>query len=153
MVKEVSISKIKNDAEGLFRNGFLCSEAVVSCIRSNFELDLPEEVIAMASTFAAGIGRSKCVCGAVSGGIMCLGYFFGRTKPNDPKVKEAFAVAKELHDWFKDNNSALCCRILTKGMDMAAGENKEQCIKFTGEVARKVAEIVCREKNIRNTDV
>ncbi len=153
MVKEVSISKIQKDAEDLFRNGFFCSEAMVSCMRSNFELDLPEEVIAMASAFPVGMGRSKCVCGAVSGGMMCLGYFFGRTKQKDPKVEESLAVAKELHDWFKEKNSALCCRILTKGMDMASGEHKEQCIRFTGEVARKVAEIVCREKDIRNTDI
>jgi C_GCAxxG_C_C family probable redox protein len=153
MVKEVSINKIQKDAEDLFRNGFFCSESMVSCIRSNFELDLPEEVIAMASTFPVGMGRSKCVCGAVSGGMMCLGYFFGRTKQKDPKVEESLAVAKELHDWFKEKNSALCCRILTKGMDMASGEHKEQCIRFTGEVARKVSEIVCREKDIRNTDV
>lgn len=126
---------------------------MVSCIRSNFELDLPEEVIAMASVFAAGMRGSKCVCGAVSGGMICLGYFFGRTKQNDPKVKEDFAVSRELHDWFKGKNNALCCRVLTKDMNMAAGENKEQCIRFTEEVARKVAEIVCREKGIKNTDI
>lgn len=33
---EVSINKVKNDAEDLFRGGFFCSEAVISSIRSNF---------------------------------------------------------------------------------------------------------------------
>jgi len=37
-------------------------------------------------------------------------------------------------------------------MDMASGEHKDQCVRFTGEVARKVAEIICREKNIKNID-
>lgn len=63
MKKEVSVQKIKKEAEELYRGGFFCSEAVVSSIRDNFELDVPDTVIAMASGFPIGIGRSKCVCG------------------------------------------------------------------------------------------
>ncbi len=152
--KEVSIRKISEDAENLYRGGFFCSEALISSIRSNFELDIPEEVIAMASGFPIGIGRSKCLCGAVSGGVMALGLFFGRTKQGDSKVEKTLELSKELHDWFKQANgkNALCCRILTKGFDMASGEHKEQCIRFTGMVAGKVAEIIVRELNLVNTD-
>ncbi|MGO5051889.1 C-GCAxxG-C-C family protein [Lachnospiraceae bacterium LCP25S3_G4] len=154
MKQEVSVSKITKEAEELFRGGFFCSEAVVSAIRSNFELDIPEEVIAMASGFPVGIGRSKCLCGAVSGGVMALGIFFGRTKQGDPKVEKNLELAKELHDWFKVANgkNALCCRILTKEFDMAGGEHKEQCIHFTGLVAGKVAEMVIRELGLKNLD-
>lgn len=153
--KEVSVKKIAKDAEELFRGGFFCSEAVVSSIRTNFELDLPEEIVAMASGFPVGIGRSKCLCGAVSGGVMALGIFFGRTVQKDAKVEKNLEVAKELHDYFKVANgkNVLCCRILTKEFDMASGEHKEQCIHFTGLVAGKVAEIVVREFNLQNTDL
>jgi C_GCAxxG_C_C family probable redox protein len=153
--KEVSVKKIAKDAEELFRGGFFCSEAVVSSIHSNFELDLPKEIIAMASGFPVGIGRSKCLCGAVSGGVMALGIFFGRTVQKDVKVEKNLEVAKELHDYFKVANgkNVLCCRILTKEFDMASGEHKEQCIHFTGLVAGKVAEIVVREFNLQNTDL
>ncbi len=152
--KEVSVKKIQKDAEDLFRGGFFCSEAVMSSIRSNFDLDVPESVIAMASGFPVGIGRSKCLCGAVSGGVMALGLFFGRTKQGDPKVEKNLAVAKELHDYFKVANgkNALCCRILTKEFDMGQGEHKEQCIHYTGLVAEKVAGIVIREFGLVNTD-
>lgn len=152
--KEVSIRKISEDAENLYRGGFFCSEALISSIRSNFELDIPEEIIAMASGFPVGIGRSKCLCGAVSGGVMALGLFFGRTKQGDSKVEKTLELSKELHDWFKQANgkNALCCRILTKGFDMASSEHKEQCIRFTGMVAGKVAEIIVRELNLVNTD-
>lgn len=45
MKNEVSIKKIKEDAESLFRKGnFYCSEAVVSSIKSNFDLDMPDEM-------------------------------------------------------------------------------------------------------------
>lgn len=154
IAKEISVAKVKTDAEELFRGGFFCSEAVVSSIRTNFELDIPEEVVAMASGFPVGIGRSKCLCGAVSGGVMALGIFFGRTKQKDPKVEKNLEVAKELHDYFKEANgkNALCCRILTKEFDMGAGEHKEQCIWLTGLVAEKVAQIVIREYGLVNTD-
>lgn len=153
MVKEVSIKKIQSDAEELFRKGdFFCSEAIVSSIRSNFELDMPEEMIAMASGFPVGIGRSKCVCGAVSGAILCLGYFFGRTKGGDPKVNKTLELANELQASFKENHKVLCCKVLTHGMDMGSGEHKAQCISFTGEMARKAAEIIVRELGITNLD-
>ena len=150
----MSVAKIAKDAEDLFRGGFFCSEAVVSSIRSNFEMDVPEEVIAMASGFPIGIGRSKCLCGAVSGGVMAIGLVFGRTVQKDPQVEQTLLLSKELHDWFKEANgkNALCCRILTKEFDMGAGEHKEQCIRFTGLVAGKVAEMIIREKGLTNID-
>ncbi len=154
MKQEVSINEIRINAEELFRGGFFCSEAVVSAIRTGFDLDIPEEIIAMASGFPVGIGRSKCLCGAVSGGVMALGLFFGRTKQGDSKVEKNLELSKELHDWFKEANgkNALCCRILTKEFDMAKAEHKEQCIHFTGLVAGKVAEIVVREYNLKDID-
>ena len=150
----VSIQKIKTEAEELFRGGFFCSEAVMSSIRSNFELDVPEYVISMASGFPVGIGRSKCLCGAVSGGVMALGLLFGRTVQGDPKVEKNLELAKELHDWFKVANgkNSLGCRVLTKEFDMGKGEHKEQCIYFTGLVAEKVAQIIVREYGLVNSD-
>ncbi|MCH4886524.1 hypothetical protein EZV73_03040 [Acidaminobacter sp. JC074] len=156
MKNQVSVSQIRNDAETMFRNGeYYCSEAVIASIRKNFELDMPEEMIAMASGFPVGIGKSKCVCGAVSGGIMALGYFFGRTKgttPADPKSVKTLELANELQGDFKKNHKVLCCKVLTKGMDMASGEHKAQCISFTGEIAESAAKIIVRELEITNTD-
>lgn len=153
MVMAVSVSKIQKDAEELYRKGdYFCSEAIVASIRSNFELDMPEEMIAMASGFPIGIGRSKCVCGAVSGAIMCIGYFFGRKTGADPKVNRTLELANEVQESFRKNHRVLCCSVHTKGMDMGSGEHKEQCIAFTGEMARKTAEVIVRELGIANLD-
>lgn len=35
---------------------------------------------------------------------------------------------------------------------MAAGEHKDQCVSFTGEIAEKVAAIVVREQGLVNLD-
>lgn len=153
MKTEISINKIKNDAEALYRDGkFFCSEAIVCSIKNNFDLDMPDEMIAMASGFPIGIGKSKCVCGAVSGGVMALGYFFGRTEGGDPKVQDTLKLAYELQESFRSNHKVLCCKVLTKGFDMASAEHKDQCVSFTGEIAEKTAEIIVRELNLVNTD-
>ncbi len=153
MKDKVSIKKIRQEAEELYRQGqFFCSEAIVFSIKENFELDMPDEMVAMASGFPVGIGKSKCVCGAVSGGVMTLGYFLGRTKPGDPKVVKTLELANELQESFKNNHKVLCCKVLTHGMDMSSGEHKEQCVAFTGEIAEKTASIIVRELNLVNID-
>lgn len=156
-VKEINLKKVQRDAENNFRGGFFCCEALMAAIRSNFELDVPEEVIAMSSGMAVGIGRSGCCCGAFNGGVLALGMIFGRTVPKgptDPVVNKVMAMTKELHDWFKVANgkNAICCRVLTREFDMGKGEHKEQCIRFTGLCAWKVAEIICRELGIKVID-
>lgn len=155
--QEVSIQKITKDAEDNFRNGYFCCEALMAAIRDNFELDIPKEVIALSSGMAVGVGRSGCLCGALNGGIMALGLFFGRTEqngPQDPKVQKCMKLTNELHAWFKEANgkNSTCCRVLTKEFDMGKGEHKEQCIYFTGLCAGKVAEIVVRELGLTNLD-
>jgi len=139
-------ANIKKVAEEYYRRGDLyCSEAIVKAVKDSFKLDLPEDVVAMASGFPVGIGGSGCTCGAVSGGIMALGMFFGRTEPGDEKVSKTMELAKEIHDKFKENHKNLCCRSLTRGMELGSPEHLEMCIALTGEVAEEVALIVNRE--------
>ena len=156
--QEVSVRKIIRDAEDNYRGGYFCCEALMASIRDNFELDIPKEVIGMASGMAVGAGRSGCMCGALNGGILALGLFFGRTEqngPNDSKVIKCMELTKELHNWFRENNGkkSVCCRVLTKEFDMGKGEHKEQCISYTGLCAGKVAEIIIRELGLKNLDL
>lgn len=156
-IKEISLRHLQKVAEDNFRGGYFCCEALMAAIRSEFQLDVPKEVIAMSSGMAVGIGRSGCTCGALNGGVLALGMIFGRTEqngPTDPKVNKVMAMTHELHDWFKQANgkNAICCRVLTREFDMGKGEHKAQCIYFTGLCAWKVGEIICRELGIKNTD-
>ncbi|SCK01904.1 C_GCAxxG_C_C family protein [uncultured Clostridium sp.] len=146
---DIDINKIRETAESYYRNGdFFCSEAIVKTIKDEFELPISDEIVAAASGFPIGIGGSGCTCGAVSGGVMSLGLVFGRQVAKDPKVRKTMELTKELHEKFRNNHKSLCCRILTKGLDMGSGEHKEQCISFTGEVAEEVAKIIVRELNL-----
>ena len=154
MLKEINVKTVKDDAEELFRiGGFYCSEAIIASVRKNIDPDMPVQMIAAGSGFPIGVGRSKCMCGAVSGAVVCLGYFFGRTQPStptDPKSVKCMELAHELQQSFRiSHNGVLCCHIHTKGMDMASGEHKAQCVAFTGEMAGKTAEIIARELGLK----
>jgi C_GCAxxG_C_C family probable redox protein len=145
----IDLNKIRTTAENYYRNGdFYCSEAIVKTIKDEFGLPVTDDVIKMASGFPVGMGGSGCTCGAVVGGIMAIGLFFGRTEAKDEKVKKAMTLANELHNTFKERHKNLCCRILTKGMVLGSPEHMKQCIYFTGEVAEEAAKIIARELNI-----
>ncbi len=57
MVESINIKETVEDAKYIFNNGFACSESVIYAIRKNFQLDLPDDVIAMSSGFPWGLGR------------------------------------------------------------------------------------------------
>jgi C_GCAxxG_C_C family probable redox protein len=161
MVKEISIKKVQDDAEEVFKiGGFYCSEAIVYSVRNNIDPEMPAGLVAAASGFPIGVGGSKCLCGAISGAVICLGYFFGRTEPGvdsnkccstgepDPKSEKTLDLVDELQESFRKNHKGvLCCNVHVQGMDMASPERK--CIAFTGEMAAKTAEILARELELK----
>jgi C_GCAxxG_C_C family probable redox protein len=151
--EKINIEKIKSDAEEAYINGeFYCSEAIVYSVRNNIAPSMPIEFLSASSGFPVGVGGSKCMCGAVTGAVVCLGYLFGRVHPTtitDPMSQKTMTLALELHDSFKKNHKHLCCHILTKGKDMENGEHKKQCAQFTGEMAAKIGEIVAREYGLQ----
>ena len=111
-VTEISPREVQRKAEKCFKDGYYCCEALVSTIRDEFKLDVPKEVIAMASGMAVGAGKSGCVCGAFNGGILALGHFFSdvqsRTDLQIQRVVKCMELTHELHDWFKRANGKKC---------------------------------------------
>ncbi|MEM3193541.1 MAG: C-GCAxxG-C-C family protein, partial [Candidatus Bathyarchaeia archaeon] len=57
-----------------------CPQAVLRSIRETFNLEKMDIVIKSAHALAGGLGLSgEGTCGALSGGVLALGYFFGRS--------------------------------------------------------------------------
>lgn len=146
----VDISSLQQDAVESFHSGFTCSESVVYAMRKHFELDLSDDGIAMSSCFPWGLGGGGCICGALAGGVMMLGYFFGRTVPGDPRLQQSLKVSQELHDYFCETCGASCCRVLTRGMEKGDPKRKAQCTRFVENTVKKTAEIIIREYQITN---
>lgn len=146
MVKQVNIEALQNDAVEIFQKGYACSESVIYAIRKHFEIELSDDAIAMSSGFPWGLGGGGCICGALAGGTMMIGYFFGRRTPGDPKINKCFELTKELHDYFKKTNGSSCCRVLIKDYpDRNSQERKCHCIEMVRTTVTKTAEIIMRE--------
>ena len=157
MKKSISIKKVRHDAEEAFRlTGFYCTEALFTSIRKNIDPNMPASLISAASGFPIGVGRSRCMCGAVSGGVLALGYFFGRKDPssdNNEQGEKCLALVNEMQAAFRKNHKdTLCCSIHVQGLDLGSGEHRAQCIRFTGECAAITAGIIARELKLTVTD-
>ena len=140
---EVDLERIRKIAEDYYRNGdFYCSEAVVKTIIDEFQIDVSEDVIKMASGFPVGMGGMGCTCGALTGGVMAIGLVYGRSQGKDPKVNKAMELSAKLYQIFCERHKVSCCKVLTRGMEKGSPEHMEQCIAFTGEMAYEAAKII-----------
>lgn len=145
MKTSIDYELLQKEAVEVFTSGFTCSESVIYAIRKALELEIPDCAIAMSSGIPWGFGGAGCICGAVAGGAMCIGFVHGRTVPGDPKNLHCFELTKELHDAFTSEFGAACCRVLTKGYEKQSPERKAHCIKMVQFVVVKVAKILIRE--------
>jgi C_GCAxxG_C_C family probable redox protein len=127
-VNEVA-AQVALEAERLYRSGKMhCAEAVLAALKAFFAPQIPDEVVQLAGGFGGGSGAG-CLCGAVSGATMALGLVMNGDK------KAVAAMTRQLHRWFKEENGATCCKILT-------AQGKSGCVQFTSSVAGKGAELL-----------
>lgn len=142
------MSELRFEAEMLFRSGkFFCSEAVLYVINKHLGHPIPESAVRVASGFPIGIGKTGCVCGALSGGVMALGLKYGRSKPGDeaPKI---LALSRKLTERFKTRFAHTCCREITKAVEFASQDRREKCIAITGAVVADVLTLFEEEGSV-----
>jgi C_GCAxxG_C_C family probable redox protein len=145
----IFIDKVREDADKYFSEGFYCSEAVIAAVRDNLGKSIPAELIAVGSGFPTGIGGARCLCGALAGGVIVIGYLFGRSSPReDKKVDRAMGLSKILHDYFISKYQVTCCRRQTRDKELGSPEQIAYCQGITGEIAWKTAEIIAQVQRI-----
>lgn len=148
MEKEKIIEFAKNEAEGYFDRGeFFCSEAVLHTINLMFGSPFPEEITKLASSFPIGLGKSGCLCGAVSGGAMALGLVYGR-KHGEGMNDKMFPITAQLHDYIKEEYRSTCCRVIVRDYEFGSPERKAHCVKITGQVAAWVIEKLLEDPEV-----
>lgn len=107
-------------AETLFLQGYSCSQAVLGAFAEEAGLDR-DTAFRLASSFGAGMGRLREVCGAVSAMFMVAGLRDGFSDPKDAAAKaEHYRRVQELAARFREENGSIVCRELlgpAKGAD------------------------------------
>jgi C_GCAxxG_C_C family probable redox protein len=142
------LQRLREKAESYYMAGdFCCSETVLKVIFEDFDTELPETIVSLASAFRSGLGGSGCICGALVGATMALGMFFGKgAAKEEDNVKKAMELSNELHNLFKKKHKGPCCRVLTRSVTRGSPEQKQQCARLVGDIAEETARIVIREK-------
>lgn len=130
-----------NAVKNFLEEGYSCSESVV---KAAYEKGLvPKELINVATSFSGGMG-SGCLCGAVAGAQIVIGYLFGKNKTNTAR-----AFAKNFVERFKKAHKATCCRVLTSGFDdFHSKERKSHCVNMVQSSAVILEEILEEAKTL-----
>lgn len=128
-------------AQHYFNNGLSCSESVLKSFNEAYALDLPEHCYKIASAFGSGMGESGCACGAVTACTMVFGLIAGRKKAYESN-RLAYLAANALQQHFKSSHRAICCRILTKGVEWKSAEHKVLCDQYVYDASKMTEEII-----------
>jgi C_GCAxxG_C_C family probable redox protein len=122
------------------RAGFHCAEAVSKAVVETYSQELSQDIHGVATAFGGGIGRThQDICGALTGGVIALGWLFGRNEPG-ADWKDAYESAAELKRRFVIEHGTTNCGALLATFDPQ--ENMMRCKRLSGEVASMLVQIL-----------
>lgn len=150
-------SEYANKAMELFKEGYNCAQAVFLAFSDKYDID-ETVVLKLSSSFGAGMGRLREVCGAVSGMFMVAGVLYGYDSPKafEEKTKH-YERIQELAEQYKEITGSIICRELL-GIDVKKDSpvpekrtneyyKKRPCVKMVGIGA------MLMENYIKNTEI
>lgn len=134
-----------------FKQGFSCSQAVLSAFSDIFALDL-DLALKVSQPFGGGIAHRGEICGAVSGAFMAIGLKFGRTQAEDISARDrTYEAVTQFIQKFETLHGTIICRELL-GFDLSTeeGEKKAEeeglfetlCPKFVQHAADILMDVI-----------
>ena len=103
----------------------------------------------IASGFCGGIARTSGICGAVSGAVMAISIYYGRSLPDEP-IDRSYIPVQKIIEVFEYKFGSTNCRQLT-GCDLGTEEGRkrfsamnmlERCRGYTEEATRMAMSII-----------
>jgi len=136
-----------------------CAQCVLGAIQDLF--GLPDSVFKAASALSGGMcTMGEGPCGALSGAMLAIGYYYGRDRENFPlneKARHAGQIGRDLWRTFEDEYGSIFCKgvqtkILGRSFNLLdpndrkafddAGGHTDKCTSVVGNTARWLAEIM-----------
>lgn len=103
-------------AKDLFQSGYNCAQSVFAAYAEELGMDF-ETALKVSSSFGAGMGRLREICGTVSGMFMVVGLALGySTNANKDEKTEHYKRIQYLAAEFEKMNGSIICRELL-GLD------------------------------------
>jgi C_GCAxxG_C_C family probable redox protein len=120
--------------------GFHCAEAVSKAIIEAYGDGTGNDIPKVATAFGGGIGRTKKeICGALTGGIIAIGYLYGRNASEAEWDIAAEMAAKLRQRFVQEYDTTNCGDLLAT---FGPQENMIRCKQLSGEVAGMLADII-----------
>lgn len=159
---EVGLNKDKKSRSELamayFKEGYNCSQSVFLAFCEDYGMDY-KTALKISSSFGAGMGRLREVCGAVTGMFMAAGMIYGYTDPKDHTSKtEHYKRIQDLGKKFEEKNQSIICREL---LGLGAGKDnpvpelrtaeyykKRPCVELVG-IAADILDCYIKEHKIK----
>ena len=134
---------MKETAKKYFLSGYSCSEAVVqAAVDKGY---VKQDILSIASPFSGGMGI-RCLCGAVAGVQIVIGYLYGKNSERDGM--QARAAAKQFNEIFSRKYKVNCCKVLSAGFDFHSKERKEHCVNMVYDSA-EILENILKENLVK----
>lgn len=109
-------------SEELFKSGMNCSQAVFCAFADEFGMD-SEMAAKVSSGLGGGVGRTREVCGAVTGAALVLGMRHG------PDKNAVYPAVQDFIAKFKVECGSVVCRELLAGTGATTGGTAEERTK------------------------
>ncbi len=122
--------------------GFHCAEAVSRAIVDAYGKRPSREIPRVASAFGGGAVKTfDGTCGALTGGLVAIGYLYGRMEPDrEAAKKEVFQLARALGERFRSAYGASnCSSVLDR---LGPQHNMDKCKQLSGAVAGMLSDIL-----------
>ncbi|MDD3364985.1 MAG: C-GCAxxG-C-C family protein [Syntrophomonas sp.] len=121
--------KASQIARAEMNSGRNCCQAVLVAAGQVWNMPVEDEILAAANLFGGGMG-SGCTCGALAGMVMAAG------------IREQYCqhprggkLAQDLHDQFKEEFGATCCRVIRKKRSVLEKIGNQACAELTAKAA------------------
>lgn len=147
-MSELLLKKVSDSAGGYNKSGYNCAESIFLALREFAAPELTEDMVRLATPFGGGLGRSGCICGALSGAMIIIGAAKGRVSAEIPK-NQSYELASEYHDRFRAKFGATCCRVLVKHESGTSGHGN-RCYQIITESAALLMDFMIEKAIVKN---
>lgn len=121
-------------------SGFHCAEAIAKTIIELYAENPNVEITKAASAFRGGIGGTHTeTCGALTGGIVAIGYLYGRIEPGKD-IQHAKELAAEFTAQFVEEFGSTNCGVLLE--KLGKQHNSLKCKRLTATAAGLLSELL-----------
>jgi C_GCAxxG_C_C family probable redox protein len=130
---EIQERAAEKAAAEFFEGKYHCAEAVASNVVRIFGCD-PNGVLAQATPFGGGVGRTHCeACGALMGGLIAIGSLYGRKEPGMNWDIPARLAADLRHEFIMDFGTTHCETLRERFGTESQMEECREIVKKTAE--------------------